>query len=74
MRRTIDRGSIVMLPLPLVSETKSIAAFIGLFAGIVVAWVMSRKHETMSEDISSLHYLLVLANGLLTAILFALIF
>jgi len=76
----------VMFPLPLVSETKAIAAGIGLLAGIVVAWVVSHKKETMAgenahqeiyrlrHDISSLHYLLVMANGFLCAILAALIF
>jgi ABC-type lipoprotein release transport system permease subunit len=65
---------------------KPIAALAGYFVGILLAWWMSRKKEMMAgedvhqeiyrlrEDVSSLHYLLVSANGLLTAILAALIF
>ena len=69
-----------------INENRAIAAFGGYFFGVLFAWWLSPKKEAIAgenehqelyrlrEEVGSLHYLLISVNGLLTAILVALIF
>jgi hypothetical protein len=66
-----------LLGISVMAIDKVTASIAGLFVGVIVAWFVSRKKDTtagenahqeiyrLREDMNSLHYLLVLANGVL---------